>query len=403
MQVIILGSGIVGLTAANLLAQDSKLNICVVDANIHSNSWGSSDYDIRCSAITHASQSIFNQLGIWQDIIADRAAAYDKMLVWDQEPKTKIQFSAAELGVANLGHVIENRVIHKALYKQLLANPNISIINSFATAIEFQKDYIKVTVGSQDIIGNLVIGADGANSWLRDNANIQVQRADYGHVALVACIESDLPHDSTARQRFMPDGPLAFLPLADQHYSSIVWSSKPEIIQELLLLEENVFCERLSATFAHTLGTLRLHGKRVSFPLEMMHATQYVMPRIALIGDAVHVIHPLAGQGLNLGLLDAACLAECVHNAILQHRDIGGYAVLRKYERSRKGHNLSMITLVDTLKRLFASENMFLKTLRGHSMHYLDNFDVAKNAMMRFALGWHGLPRLQQNKSGYTI
>jgi len=387
MQIIILGSGIVGLTATSLLAQDPNLKIILIDPHPQPVSWSDSDYDIRCSAITHASQRIFNNIGVWQNIIADRAAAYDEMLVWDQDPETKIQFSAVDIGTANLGHVIENRVINKALYNHLLDKPNVVMITGSAVALDSQQDFVKITVGSQDIIGNLVIGADGANSWLRSNANIQVQRVDYGHAALVACIESGLPHNQTARQRFMPDGPLAFLPLAAPHYSSIVWSSKPEIIQELMLLQDAVFCERLSATFAHTLGTLHLHGKRISFPLNMLHATQYVMPRIAIIGDAAHVIHPLAGQGLNLGLLDAESLAACVHNATVTKRDIGSLAVLRKYERSRKGHNLSMIALVGTLKNLFESEHMLLKNLRDHGMRYLDNFDLAKNAMMRFAVG----------------
>lgn len=387
MQIIILGAGIVGLTTASLLSQDPNLKITLIDPTPQPASWSNSDYDIRCSAITHASQRIFNSIGIWDSILADRSAAYYEMLVWDQDPEIKIQFSAADIGAENLGHVVENRVITKALYNNLLDKPNVIMISGSAVALDSQKDFIKVTIGTRDIYGNLVIGADGANSWLRSNANIQVQHVDYGHAALVACIESDLPHNQTARQRFMPDGPLAFLPLAAPHYSSIVWSSRPDIIEELMSLEENAFCERLSTTFAHTLGVLRLHGKRVNFPLRMLHATQYVMPRIAIIGDAAHVIHPLAGQGLNLGLLDAESLVACVHNAILKKRDIGSFAVLRKYERSRKGHNLSMITLVGTLKRLFESESMLLKNLRGHGMRYLDDFGFAKKAMMRFALG----------------
>lgn len=399
MQIIILGSGTIGLTAASLLSQDPNLKINLLDPNPMPVFANNSDYDIRCSAITHASQHIFESIGIWNDIIADRAAAYDEVLVWDQDPNIKIQFSAENIGTANLGHVIENRVINKALYNHLLKKTNVAMIVGSATALDAQKDCIKVTVDSQEIIGNLVIGADGANSWLRNNANIHTHNADYGHAALVACIESSLPHNKIARQRFMSDGPLAFLPLSEPHYSSIVWSSKPEIIQELMCMDESSFCERLATTFAHTLGDFRLHGKRASFPLRMMHATQYVQPRIALIGDAVHVIHPLAGQGLNLGLLDAESLAACVHKAIIDKRDIGSIAVLRKYERSRKGHNLSMITLVDTLKRLFAHENILLKRFRGLGMGFLDDINIAKNAMMRFA----GVVQLQQNKSGYTM
>ncbi len=387
MHIIMLGAGIVGLTAASLLAEDIKLKISLIAPHSEPVSWSNSDYDIRCSAITHASQRIFERLGIWKTIVADRSAAYDEMLVWDQDPENKIQFSAADLGVANLGHVIENRVINKALFEYLIKSPNVTMIAGVATALDSQKDYIKITVGSQEITGNLVIGADGANSWLRANANIQTQRVEYDHAALVACIESCLPHNKTARQRFMSDGPLAFLPLSDPHYSSIVWSSKPEVIKDLMAMEESVFCEKLAATFSHTLGSLRLHGKRISFPLSMLHATQYVMPRIALIGDAAHVIHPLAGQGLNLGLLDAECLAACVHNAVADKRDIGSFAVLRKYERSRKGHNLGMITLVGTLKRLFASKNRLLKKFRGQGLYYLDNIGAAKKAIMRFALG----------------
>lgn len=387
MEVIILGAGIVGLTMASLLAQNANLQISLVDPSPQSVPYDNSDYDIRCSAITHASQQIFTKIGVWDSIIAERVAAYKDMIIWDQTPEIKVHFSAADLGVANLGYIIENRVISKVLYNNLLNTSNVTIIEGAATALDTQTDFIKLTVGTQVITGQLVIGADGAHSWLRSNSNIPVHHAEYGHAALVACVESSLSHNHTARQRFMPDGPLAFLPLSEPNYSSIVWSSKPEVIEELMSLEENVFCARLSESFSNVLGSLRLHGKRVSFPLRMIHATQYVLPRLALIGDAAHVLHPLAGQGLNLGLLDAQSLVECVFEAIAEKRDIGGFAVLRKYERSRKSHNLSMISLVGTVKRLFAFENRLLKNIRNHGMHYLDEFNTAKNFMMRFALG----------------
>lgn len=387
MKIIILGAGIVGLTMANLLAQVPELQISLIAPNPKPDSYSNTDYDIRCSAITHASQRVFNNIGIWQNIIAERAAAYHSMLIWEHSPEIKLHFSSESINAPNLGHIIENRIINTALYNNLLNKSNVVIISGVASALQYNKDCVKIVVNSQEITGKLIVGADGASSWLRTAANIPAHCVDYNHEALVSCVESSLPHNNVAMQRFMPEGILAFLPLSMPNYSNIVWSSTPEVIQELRHLDDNIFCERLANSFDNMLGEVRLHGTRLTFPLRMLHATQYVLPRIALIGDAAHVIHPLAGQGLNLGILDAENLASRIYDAVIENRDIGALSVLRKYERSRKGHNLCMLALVGGLKKIFATENIILKNMRNHGMYTVDSSNAAKNFMMRFALG----------------
>lgn len=387
MNIVILGAGIVGLTMANILAKNPNLKIHVVDVNKPLLQWNNCDYDLRCSAIVASSQEIFAAIGIWQDILNDRVGCYDQMLVWDHDPAIKVQFSAAEIGAANLGYIIENRVILRALHNKLLQSSNVEFIYGIAERVEFDAERVHLRVAGKSIDCKLVIGADGANSLLRQQANIEVVGWDYNHASLVATIKSQLPHNNIARQRFRSDGPLAFLPLDVDNLSSIVWSSSPEKIANLMQLEPKQFCQQLAEQFSFSLGELELQGERKSFTLRMLHAEKYVAARLALIGDAIHVIHPLAGQGLNLGIKDAAVLADILQQAYLAGYDLGKLSILRKYERNRKGHNISMIALMETIKRVFAIKSPILTKMRFGGMHCVNSISLIKNTMMKFAIG----------------
>lgn len=387
MDIVILGGGIVGLTIANILAQNSNLNITLVDANKPVLQWDNSQYDLRCSAIAAASSEVFTSIGVWQDIINDRVGCYDQMLVWDQEPDIKVHFAASEIGAANLGHIVENRVILRALHNKLLQCSNVEFIYGLAESVDFNAEKVNLRVAGRQIDCKLIIGADGANSWLRRCANIDVVGWDYNHSALVATIQSEIAHNNTARQRFMNDGPLAFLPLDVNNLSSIVWSSSPEKIASLMQLDSTQFNQQLSEQFANILGELKVIGERKSFPLRMLHAEKYVAARLALVGDSAHVIHPLAGQGLNLGIRDAAVLANILQQACLDGQDIGKLAILRKYERSRKGHNISMLALIEVIKRVFTIKNSTFTNLRFGGIRCINRISFIKNTMMKFAIG----------------
>jgi 2-octaprenylphenol hydroxylase len=385
MDVVILGGGIVGLTMANLLAQ-SNLQIGIIEPNIPLLEWDANSYDLRCSAITRAVQNIFISIGVWNEIVADRLSYYDQMHVWDCEPSNKVCFSARAIHEPNLGYIIENRSMLRALHKKLVQQNNVTFIRDCATDFQQRANINHITTGDKNITCKLLIGADGANSWLRNRLNIDVNKWDYQHHALVANIQTELPHNNTARQRFLPDGPLAFLPLSHQHMCSIVWSSSPDKIQTLMQTSAEDFTAELKQQFAATLGDLHLKSERASFPLRMLHACNYVLPGIALIGDAAHVIHPLAGQGLNLGIMDAGSLAEVVLQAYNTRVELGSLRILRRFERERKAHNLSMLTLVEGLKRFYAQQNPGVKNLRRFGMRLVDNLPIAKNFMMHYAL-----------------
>ena len=231
----------------------------------------------------------------------------------------------------------------------------------------------------------LLIGADGRNSWLRNKLNIPTYAWGHEHSAIVAVVKTQLPHSNTAWQRFMSTGPIAFLPLDHANLCSIVWASSNDNVAHLMQLTPAEFSERLAKDFNFMLGCVVLHGARANFPVSMLHASKYTQGRNVLIGDAVHALHPLAGQGLNLGIVDALGLAEIIKEARMQHKDIGDFAVLRKYERARKAYNMGMLALITGLQSLFAMEH--ISTLRNQSLQMLNSFNWCKNKMMRFALG----------------
>ena len=251
-------------------------------------------------------------------------------------------------------------------------------------------------VDNTQISCRLLVGADGANSKVRQLAQLPVKEWDYQHHAIVTTVRTELPHAGTARQRFMDSGILAFLPLhksadkddtADQFHCSIVWSAVPERALQLLAMNDIEFAQALQEGLENQLGRIEWVDKRLSFPLRQRHASAYVKNNIALIGDAAHSIHPLAGLGVNLGLLDAWSLAEQIKKAIEQQRDFSELRILRRYERERMGHNLAMMWLMEGFKRLFADQPLALRWLRNTGMSQLDNMPLIKNQIMRQAMG----------------
>jgi 2-octaprenylphenol hydroxylase len=403
--IVIAGAGMVGASLACLLAE-SSLRIGLIDRNPLVQSKDndgpelrSDKFDPRVSAISQASQQLFRQLGVWEDMKTARVCSYSAMEVWDAEGTGSIDFSAADINQLELGSIVENSIIIAALHKRIAQFENVFPITPFSIESfeHIQREdgsIVKLNADDgQSIRAPLVIAADGANSKLRQLANFECREWDYGQHALVTTVRTQLPHSNTARQRFMESGPLAFLPLRaaqdsdDQHFSSIVWSMPSDQAERAKSLCEDEFNLELAAALEFRLGAIEWSDKRFVFPLRQRHALDYVKEGIVLVGDAAHTIHPLAGQGVNLGLLDARALAEELQRGIEAGRSVADPTVLLRYQRRRKGSNLSMMWLMEGFHRLFAQQDLGIRWLRNIGMNAADKMTPIKNQMIRKAMG----------------
>ena len=389
----------VGLVLAKALAEQN-FNIAVIESSEHIPEWHPETFDLRVSAITRASQHILESLGAWPKIEAMRCSPFRDMHVWDATGDGVIHFDSAEIGESCLGNIVENSVIQSALYQACQLHSNIhwyQAVKPLDLIIEQSNTQLQLDNGVT-LSAALIVGADGGNSWVRKMSAISVDSSDYKQTAVVATVKTELSHQETAWQRFLPTGPLAFLPLTDG-YSSIVWSTTPKHAEELISMDDSSFCKELTKSFAHKLGNILETSNRMKFPLRSQHAQQYVKHRLALVGDAAHTIHPLAGQGVNLGFADAASLAEVLMNARIKNKDPGDILTLRRYERWRKGENLTMLTAMTGFKNLFSNENPVLSTIRNVGLNITDSITPVKNLIIRHAMGLAGdLPKLARNQ-----
>jgi 2-octaprenylphenol hydroxylase len=317
------------------------------------------------------------------------------MHVWDAAGTGEIHFDCADIHEPTLGYIVEQSVIQAALTQRLSEFDNLTLyrpvkVENFALA----DNTMRVDLDNGETISTqLLVGAEGAHSYIRYLAGIPYDMHDYGQQAIVANIKTQLPHQFTAWQRFLPTGPLAFLPLQDKHWCSIVWSLDTSHALRLLDLDAGEFHKELQAAFEHKLGTILESSQRAAFPLQSRVVRQYVQPRLALIGDAAHTVHPLAGQGVNLGLLDAATLGEILINA--KHNDFGQQIVLRRYERWRKGHNAMIAGAMYGFKHLFGHTAPPVKWLRNVGLNVTNSSGLAKKIIMRQAMALEGdLPQL---------
>lgn len=398
--VLIIGGSMVGAALACALG-GSPLRVGVVEARRTQPLAPDDEFELRVSAITRASQHIFESLGVWQAMQAQRVNPYQEMHVWDASGSGVVHFDCAEVGEPNLGHIIENRVIQSSLLERCDAFTNIHMLcPAQMERFENGSEGVQVTLADGRLLhARMLVGADGRDSQVRELAGIRTRGWAYDQTAVVATVKTELHHRDTAWQRFLPEGPLAFLPLQGGR-CSIVWTVTHEHARQLLELDEGQFRQQLAQAFDHVLGSIEHVGVRASFPLRLQHAQAYVQPRLALLGDAAHAIHPLAGQGVNLGLLDAAVLAEVLLDALQQGREIGSLAVLRRYERWRKGDNLAMMFAMDGFKRLFGSQWQPVKSLRNLGLGLANAVAPAKHTMIRRAMGLGGeLPGLARGLS----
>jgi len=389
--VVVAGAGVVGATLACALA-GSGMRVTLVGAEPSARGRGPR----RVLALTRASETVFTHLDAWPGMRSRGVSVFREMTVWDAGSSGHIHFDSTEVGEPHLGHIVESGVVVGALLERLRASADVEL-RPQAQVESFAQDDDGVSVRMADgtmLRARLLVGADGAASRVRAAAGIAHANLPYAQRAIVAEVRTALPHCQTAWQRFLPGGPLAFLPLADGR-CSIVWSCDDERAQELLALDARTFRRELGAAFEHRLGEVKACGPRVSFPLSVAHARAYALPRIVLAGDSAHTVHPLAGQGANLGIADAATLAEVVLDAFRRRLDVGALPVLRRYERWRKGENLLMLATMDGFKRAFGSEHAPVRYARGLGLRVADQAGPLKRALMRRAMGLEGdLPRL---------
>ena len=389
VDITVVGGGMVGAAVALGFAQ-RDFSVALVEVYQPKLEFKPETISNRVSAITRASENLLKQLDVWTDILAMRSCAYEQMHVWDATGEGSIHFDAAELGEASLGYIIENNVISQALWQKLEQQDNVELVcPDKVTGVSRNKNVSKVQLESGKVIhSGLVVAADGKQSPVRDMLEIKTRGWLYDQHALVATVTTENGHRETAWQRFMPDGPLAFLPLntdADKT-CSIVWSTTPEKAERYRDMSEQEFLQAITQASEARLGRVLAVESRAVFPLELKHSDDYVREGFVLIGDAAHAIHPLAGQGVNLGFLDVVALLDIVANAKSQQRQIGSMHVLRQYERRRKGSNMTMLASMDIFKRLFGNRFKPLAMLRNRGLTLVDNLGPVKTFFTRYAM-----------------
>jgi 2-octaprenylphenol hydroxylase len=393
-EIVIVGAGVTGLTIAALLAQSrhrDRLRLTLVDAAPRPKYKIDDDVALRVSAIATGTAELLNSIGAWTEVRDTRVCAYESMRVWDEsdtaESSAALRFDAAEFAVPQLGFIVENVLLQHAIL-EILDNVEVGLLfNVQIRSIEKSGDrrHLRLDAG-QMLDADLIIGADGARSFVRNCAGIETRDFPYGQTAFVTHLKPQNAHRNTAWQRFLHDGPLGMLPLSDGRIS-VVWSTLEASAERAMAASDAELGEILSDASDYVLGDLAVAGPRGAFPLCARHARQYVVPGIALIGDAAHAVHPLAGQGANLGLQDAAALAQVIDGALGKAEYPGDRPVLRRYERARKGENATMLHLMTGLNRLFTTDSTLVRELRIMGMRLFNYSGPIRDHAVKVALG----------------
>ncbi len=397
---LIIGGGMVGACLAALAGSDrelSRLRIALLEPHPPTRPPAGNDVDLRVSAISRGSQRMLESIGAWAHIPSQHVSAYSDMIVWDARSRPRgvgsLHFSAAETSEPSLGSIIENRRVQWGLYESPAMRNRVTVLRAELSALEADIDEAVVTLADGRRIGaELIVGADGADSLSRKLAGIETRGWDYEQRAFVTHVSTEHPHAHTAWQRFLPAGPIAFLPLADGR-SSIVWSTTPDHAQSLVNCEPQVLARELTDALDGALGQVGVAGPRAQFPLRLTHARQYCKSRFVLVGDAAHAVHPLAGQGVNLGFLDCAALVQILSaelDAGIRPADLGEIRVLRRYERWRRSENALALGMIDGLNRLFSNSNDLLTWARRAGLSAVNGSALAKRFFIGRAMGTGG-------------
>ncbi len=392
--VVIVGAGVTGLTVAALLAQSEhsdRLRVKIIDAAPRPCHRMEDDVALRVSAIATGTAELLDSIGAWSHVSTTRVSAYECMRVWDEsgtvDGAATLRFDAAEFAVPQLGFIVENVLMQHAILEVLDNTETELVFDSPISSLQQNGQRYRVELQSGRLLdADLVIGADGTRSFVRESVGIKTRDFRYGQTAFVTHLRPEKPHRYTAWQRFLQDGPLGILPLRDGRVS-VVWSTHEALADRVVAASDEDLGEILSDASDFVLGELKVAGPRGAFPLCARHAQQYVMPGVALIGDAAHAVHPLAGQGANLGLQDAAALARVISQALGSGEHPGDRPVLRRYERARKGENATMLHFITGLNRLFATNSALIRELRVTGMRLFNYSGPIRDHAVRVALG----------------
>ncbi len=402
-EALIVGGGLVGMAAAVALAEGGIATVLIDSEPAEERL--SAGYDGRSSAIAFGSQQALDQLGIWRAMASEAEPILD-IRVSDGRPGEPaaplfLHYDHRESGLAApFGHIVENRATRRALLARLAELPLLTVLAPARLAqVERGADAVEAELAAgRRIRADLLIAADGANSALRAAAGIPIAQFAYAQTGIVATVAHELAHEGVAHECFLPSGPFAMLPMTDwqgQHRSSIVWTERRALAPALLALDDDEFSAEIERRFGDSLGRIRVLGGRWSYPLRLIHAARYLDRRLVLLGDAAHAIHPIAGQGLNLGLRDVAALAEVLVDAHRLGLDIGSSAVLEDYERWRRYDTMLLIAVTDSLNRLFSNDLAPVRLLRDMGLAAVNRLPPLKRLFMRHAMGAAGpRPRL---------
>lgn len=409
--VVILGGGLVG-SALALALSELPLQVIVLEGQSGRDLCAPiepagevGDFDPRVSALTEATRQLLDDLGVWDEVATARHCPYRHMRVWDAEGTGEVHFDAADLQRSRLGQIVENRVLVRALIQAVQSRENVRLLDAvhvrrWAPAPEGGSLFLE---DGRRVDGRLVVGADGPRSRLRQWAGMATREWDYDQQAIVCTARCSQSHEFTAWQRFMATGPLAWLPLAneagDDHFVSVVWSQDTDRATELAALDDHAFMDALGLGLESRLGPITDVSRRYMIPLRQRHAKDYIREHLALVGDAAHSIHPLAGQGVNLGFSDVAVLADEIRRG--HHRGLspGDATVLGRFQRRRKGENLAMMAAMEGFKQLFGRDELPLRWLRNTGMRWLDRQGLLKNRIAAEAMGLtRDLPRFGEEQ-----
>lgn len=392
--IVVVGAGMVGLTVAALLqksAQRERIRLHIVDAGQEPSYDVDDEIGLRVSAISLGSAQILSDAGAWPAVLETRVCPYRSMRVWDSggsvDGPEALHFESAEFSTSQLGHIVENSLVQTALIARLRDMGQTIDFNTPLATLHVENDrHVVQLADGRSIFADLVIGADGGASFVRESAGISVERWPYSQTAFVTHLRPVACHQHTAWQRFLRSGPVALLPLHDGRVST-VWSTTAEQARIALEAPDDELTQLLGNATDDVLGRLIPAGPRGTFPLRGQHADNYVLQGLALVGDAAHSVHPLAGQGVNLGLADAESLAKTVVAAVAADEHPGDLPVLRRYERARKGANRTMLHFVDGINRLFRVDSNAAARLRGGGMRLFNSSGLLRQRVVQVALG----------------
>lgn len=396
--VLVIGGGMVGATLGCCLG-GSELRVAVVEDSPPQSFSNEQDFDLRVSALSIGSRTIMEMIGAWQGVTNKRYCPFKRMRVWESSADT--EFCSDDINQQALGYIVENRVIQIALLDRLGEFQNVDLLCPAKTLnIQYHSQGSTIHMDDGRVLKcRVLVAADGGQSKVRQSVGIGVSARDYQQHALVIAVETDYSQQDITWQRFTPFGPQAFLPLPG-NYASLVWYHSPAEIWRLKSLSNENLLNEVLREFPNCLGQINQVMNKNSFPLKRQHALTYVKEGIALIGDSAHVINPLAGQGVNIGLLDAAALAQTIISAKNKGQDIGGLQVLKQYERARRKENLLMMTTMDLFYQVFSNRILPIKVLRNFGLALAGRLKPAKNLVMRYAIGVEGnLPKLARGEA----